>query len=328
MALASSRSPAVLAVVLLLVLMDQREAQASREACNTCKCTLHFYIAFQHNNLHTECTHRYVKQPPEDVACDPYSSDSTGISLRCQVVADAPSSSYDVNWYHIWPGSTMPVQITTTSSAKDSIINSSTTSVVTTTLTLQLRVTGASPGPGMYYCQVELMDTAIETIPSDKFMLYDANSDHYAPIVQCDIGVARFKDKEKCAVVTDVANSSTAKMPVTTDSRTEVDINSNTAIRTAGRSTSPDTGSTTIPGGEGGSNTIIDPSSIVRYMILAYVLAPVALIIAIVLLVIGVVYACKRHKLHQCEEQKRDTEENRNSRCMYNIVGTEILWIN
>ena len=265
--------------------------------------------------MHVECTFRYVKQPPPDVACDPYSFDSTGISLHCQVAADVPSSSYAVNWYYTAPSAAVStlLLLRVTSSARDIITRTATTSLVTTNITLQLRQSDSVSSPGTYYCQVEPVDTSIQTIPSDSFMLYSTNSGHYVPVFQCDSNVPQFKNEIKCAVETSRINCSCNEEPITPNSRTEMD-----DVSTAFPTEIPTR--TTNHGGEDGTNMTSDSSSILGYKILAYVLAPVAVIMVIILLVIGVVYACTRvmRQKTKCEEQKQDTvrEESR-ERCKH-----------
>ena len=153
-----------------------------------------------------ECLYHYVHQPPQDVNCDPYGTESTGVSLRCQVIADESSSHYSVAWFYIPPNSSTPRQIMFTSTLSDNI--SSSASVVTSTYTLRPSQDGNSAG--LYYCQVlPNDDQMVETVPSDSFRLFAPNDNHYVPTIHCDASIPRFTNEIRCAQAVDQGTPST-----------------------------------------------------------------------------------------------------------------------
>ena len=216
----------------------------------------HFFLA--------ECMYHYIQQPPQDINCDPYGTRSTGVSLRCQVLADGPSSAYSVEWFHVPLNSSPANYITFINTVRDNV--SSFTTSITSTLTLRPHVDENSAG--LYYCQLLLNDQqTVSTVPSDSFRLYAESDNRYETIIQCDSSIPRFKNEVKCAQET---LNTTAALSVITS------ITEAPAV-------------TVLSCGE-------ECVDLIRYMTFAYVLTPLALVIVIILLIICIVYAIRKCK--------------------------------
>ena len=234
---------------------------------------------FVHASHFAECTYYYTKQPPRDITCDPYGVESSGVSLRCQVITDLPSSSYTVGWFHVPQNSTTATQVLVTSSVRDNI--SSTASTTTATLTLQPRTDGNSPGH--YFCKV-LPDDNTKTVPSDGFRLYAAGDAHYLTVadIQCNSEVPRFKKEVKCADST----YSTVSPQTTHTTRSGSDANTST-------------------------ENSLSMDLLVHYMTVTYVLTPLTFIILIILLIICIAYVVRRCAQPAVSKDHADTEGNK-----------------
>ena len=272
--------------------------------------------------------YQYLEQPPLDIVCDPYNSESTGLSLQCQVLALNPSSSYRVGWFY-YPTNhnveiedsdiVQPIPISVTSTITDNI--NSTTSTTTATLTLRPLVDGS--GPGFYYCQVLPVDQS-ETIPSDNFTLYAPEDNHYLTFIICESMKPRFKSEVKCAVPTgdDPLINITGIQPPQNDGN-PVDITTGNVIATT-TTNAPAQGDQTVDRGTTlpATEVINDPTTVacaksegsskaMLYQVYVYVLTPIFLVILIVLITIVAAYLGRKCVCRRSREQQQPTKENR-----------------
>lgn len=269
--------------------------------------------------------YQYLEQPPLDIICDPHNSQSTGLSLQCQVLALGPSSSYSVGWFYS-PTSlngnqtVQPTPISVTSTVRDNV--NSAISTTTVTLTLRPPVDGSSPG--FYYCQVLPVDES-ETIPSDNFTLYAPEDNHYLTFIVCDATKPRFKSEVKCAVPMgdDPVNTTGDPADITTGNGEGRD---DQPTRTASNSTT----GTSLPMTKVNSTTVtcVDSGSARKamlYQIYVFVLTPIFLLILIVLITTVAVCLGRKcaHRLREEQEQQKKTEEN-----SYPIRGMVSLFCN
>ena len=307
----NSRVAIVLYLFLLLACIYYAKSQESRKCIDHLleiyKASFTFFLA--------ECMYQYLEQPPVDIICDPYNSESTGLTLQCQVLADGPSSSYSVGWFY-YPtnhtGTTPPRPLSVTSTIRDNVIAA--TSVVTITLTLRPLVDGSSPG--FYYCQV-LPDDQSETIPSDNFTLYAPEDNHYLTFVLCESMAPRYKNEVKCAVPmgqnaprdpTEIPPNDGVPNTTTRNVSTTTTIpQSDDAFPTSEAVTNSTTVTCTENGAESDSS---QNSSLMLYQIIVFVLTPVFLVILIVL-IITIAVCLGRKCAHWSTEQHKKAEENR-----------------
>ena len=247
-------------------------------ACYSYSTRSYSFVVYYTN--FAECVYEYHQQPPQDLICDPYLVQSTGVSLQCQVYASGSSSSYTVGWFHAPLGnSTPPLSRPPTSSTVTYF--SSIRSVVISTLILQPRVNKDQDSPGSYYCQVLLTDQT-ETVPSDNFTLYAADDNHYLPHVPCYSTVSRLKNEMKCA---DRMSQDACPTPP-----------QNAASTSA--MTLEEPGTITKSGGEIDFN-----SDLLGYQIFVFVLTPVAFVMLVILIIIGGIYSCR-----QCRQSTRNQQ--------------------
>ena len=142
----------------------------------------------------SDCVYEYIKQPPEEISCNPYGDGDTELNLECALTAPL-GLTISINWFR------------NNSNQIDTGINSSMESGNTGVNTFQSVLSITNPNPetqsGDYFCQGAV--DGMHLSPSDPFLLSD-DTRLYINYAPCDgltmISMDQFKMETKCADVT------------------------------------------------------------------------------------------------------------------------------
>ncbi len=252
-----------------------------------------------------ECDYTYVNQPPENILCNPYGSDSI-FKLQCALTTSVrEGNNISINWFF---NETIPLTDVAMSSTEDGQ-----NAVETFTSTLTLTNLQPQTDTGDYYCRAAVDGQSLE--PSKAFTLSSDEDDIFNIMILGDCKPTDiFSDEAtRCA---DVA-STTATEAVTTPSTTHPPQPSQTTLLTTvtpsqtapGGGTTNDQMMTTTQSPETSSGPSDPPVVPETLQVWIYVLVGVAAVFGIIIVILSIMcigLCVRKNKTQDSHTLKRE----------------------